>query len=123
MPRLTLVLGLLLVALGVVAYLGTGRESVTALIPAFFGIALAVLGRLAEPPARRKTMMHIALVVALLGLAGSVRGVPTAFDLLGGGTVERPAAAVVQALMALICLLLLVAGVRSFIAARRNPAA
>ena len=81
-----------------------------------------VLGRLAEPPERRKLMMHVALTVALLGLVGSARGVPKALTVLGGGEVERPTAALTQAVMALLCLFLIVAGVRSFIAARRNPA-
>ena len=43
MPKITVVVGLLLVLLGVGMYLGTGMESWTALIPAFFGVVLGLI--------------------------------------------------------------------------------
>ncbi len=44
MAKITFGLGLVLIVLGLGAYFGTGRESLTALIPAFFGLPLALLG-------------------------------------------------------------------------------
>jgi len=44
MPKTTLLFGVSLVVLGLGAYLVTGRESVTALIPAFFGLPVVGLG-------------------------------------------------------------------------------
>ena len=38
MTATTRLVGLILAVLGIVSYLGTGRTSVTALIPAFFGV-------------------------------------------------------------------------------------
>lgn len=119
MAHVTIALGLVLVVLGVGAYAATGGASFTALIPAFFGIPLAILGLLGRNETRLKMTMHLAAVVALLGLLGSLRGVPDLVALLAGNEVARPAAAVVQSLMAAACLAFLVLAIRSFVAARR----
>jgi len=42
MPRLTIVLGVVLIAIGVGFYIGTGSQSVTALIPAFLGLPIGL---------------------------------------------------------------------------------
>jgi hypothetical protein len=55
----------------------------------------------------------------LLGLIGSARGIPAFVSLLGGGEVERPAAAVAQAIMALACAVFIALGVKSFRDARK----
>jgi lysylphosphatidylglycerol synthetase-like protein (DUF2156 family) len=122
MDRVGIAFGLALVMLGVGAYAATGGQSVTALIPAFFGVPLTLLGFLARNENRRKLAMHLAAVLALLGLAGSARGVPGLVTLLGGGEVARPAAVTVQAIMATICLGFLVLAIRSFVLARRARA-
>ena len=116
MPRAADTTGAILVALGVVSYLATGRESVTALIPAFFGLPILVLGWLATLVTWRRHAMHAAAGLALLGLFGSARGVPATITLLSGGTVE-------QTVMAVVCLVFLVLAVRSFVAARRSRSA
>jgi hypothetical protein len=48
MQNLTLSLGILLIILGAASYLGTGQESVTALIPSFFGILFVLFGWLGK---------------------------------------------------------------------------
>ena len=68
--------GIVLVLLGVGAYLSTGAQSVTALIPTFFGIPLAALGFMARDERRLKLAMHVSTVLALLGFLGSARGIP-----------------------------------------------
>jgi hypothetical protein len=96
---------LALVALGVIGYLATGRESATALIPTAFGIvALAVL--MATSRAGRPALgATIVAVLAVLGIAGTARAFPAIADLLGGSEVARPAAIICQGLMALFSLL------------------
>jgi hypothetical protein len=74
MATTSMVFGGLLVLLGVSGYVLTDRVSVTALIPAVFGVVLLGLGALGNVPARRKLAMHIAMVVAVLGIAGSITG-------------------------------------------------
>ena len=118
MARFTIIVGIFLIALGVLGYSMTGRESVTALIPAFFGLPLGILGWIGLQPERVKLTMHIAVVVALIGLIGSSRGVVPFIEMIGGGEVARPGAVVAQTLMALVCALYVVASVRSFIQAR-----
>ena len=92
----------------------------TALIPSGFGIIIGILGILSKKENIRKHMIHGALLVALLGLIGSFSGLLKTFDLLRNITVERPTAAIAQAIMALICLVYLIAGVHSFISVRRK---
>ena len=72
MASMTIVFGLLLTILGVAGYLLTGAVSVTALIPAFFGLVLLVLGFLARAESMRKHAMHAAAVVGLIGFLGAL---------------------------------------------------
>ena len=62
---------------------------------------------------------HAAAVLALLGLLGSAQGVPAAITVAQGGEVERPEAAVSQAIMALLCVVFLVGAIKSFVDARK----
>ena len=119
LPRTTIGLGVILIVLGIAAYFGTGRSSITALIPAFLGLALAGLGALAlaKPPAR-KHAMHAAVVVALLGLVGSLmRPMRTLFS-------EEPLVfntpVIMQLITAVLCLIFIVLSVLSFVAARSS---
>ena len=119
MRRVTFFLAFLLVALGVGLYLGTGRESVTALIPAFLGVGLAICALVATTERRRMHAMHVAVLLAVAGVAGSARGVPAALRHMGGEAIERPAAAWGQTATALLCLGYVVLAIRSFVRARR----
>ena len=119
MPGLTIVFGLILIALGVVGYFATGRQSPTALIPAFAGALFLVLGLVARSPGARKHAMHAAAALAVLGFLGTVPGLIKFFRMLGGAEVARPAAVRSQAIMAVLCVVFVILCVRSFIAARR----
>jgi len=119
----TIGIGVALILLGLIGYFATGARSLTALIPAFFGAALAALGRLSREGKRRKLVMHIAVIVGLLGFAGSVPGVWKLIRMLGGAEIARPAAAVSQSIMAALTGVFVALCVKSFIDARRNPPA
>lgn len=108
-------LGGLLIVVGVIAYVVTDMASVTALIPAILGLAILVCGLLAGRDALHRHAIHAALVLALLGVLGSL---PMVIDLVTGSA-ERPAAAIASTITAVACLLYVVAGVRSFVAARQ----
>ncbi|MEX0652944.1 MAG: hypothetical protein WD534_14285 [Phycisphaeraceae bacterium] len=59
MARITLGLGLLLIALGLVGYFASGMASLTAMIPAIPGAVFALLGLLTLwQPTWRKHTMH-----------------------------------------------------------------
>lgn len=115
-----IMIGSALLVLGAGGYVVTGMVSWTALIPALFGLPILLLGLAGRKAAWRRHALHAAAGVALLGLLGSGRGVVGTARLLAGSEVPRPAAAISQAIMALLCLLLLVLAVKSFLAARGN---
>lgn len=123
MSKLTVLLGGLLIALGILSYAATSGVSVTALIPAFFGLPLAVLGFMAlKKEDLRRHFMHAAAALALLGFAGSVGAVRFALYMVSVGPahIENPAAVIARTLMALLCGGYLYFSIRSFIEARRN---
>lgn len=119
MSGLSIGIGVLLAALGLVGYMMSGGASLTALIPTAFGLAFLLLGILARNESKRKHVMHAAAALSLLGAGFTVGGLVKAFSMLGGATVERPQAVIAQAIMAVLCLVFLVFAVRSFIRARR----
>ena len=119
MARTTMIFGITLVALGVVGYVATDAVSMTALIPAFFGVVLLVAGWLALNEQRRKHAMHAAAMVGVVGFLGAARGLGGLFTLLSGGEVPRPAAVVSQSLMAALMAVFVALCVKSFIDARR----
>jgi hypothetical protein len=119
----TIGIGVALILLGLIGYSATGAASVTALIPAFFGVVLGALGWLSRDDKRRKLVMHIAVVVGLLGFAGSVSGIPKLMRMVGGAEIARPAAAISQSIMAVLTGVFVALCVKSFIDARRNPPA
>ena len=117
MASTTIVFGALLTLLGLVGYTLTGT-SVTALIPAFFGLILLVLGFLARSESIRQHAMHAAAAVALVGCGGAL------FSLLRAPLATRPAIAVFsQAAMVVLTAVFVGLCVRSFREARRRRSA
>ena len=123
MAKITIGIGVVLIALGVGGYFGTGRESWTALIPVCFGLPLALLGVVALKDHTWKHAMHVAAAIGLLGFAGTVKGLLKLPVLLTGGELDQPTAVAVQATMAIVCFVFVVLCVWSFVKARRASAA
>ena len=122
MAKMTLFFAAVLIVLGVAVFVATGSHAPTALIPAYFGVVLGILGMLANTPdiKRRMLFMHIAVTIGLLGfLFPGVRAAGDILQLLQNKTVLRPIAMWEELAMAVICLVFVLACVRSFIAARR----
>jgi hypothetical protein len=125
MAKVTIGLGIVLIVQGLLGYLviadadpETGKVSMTALIPAFFGVPFLLLGLIALNDSARKIAMHVAVVIGLLGLVGSL--MRPAMKLFSGEGVSFNAAVAMQLIMAALCLVFLVLCVRSFIAARQS---
>ena len=89
MPTTTIALGAALIVLGVASYVLTNGVSVTALIPAAFGLLLTAAGMIARNDRLRMHAMHGAVVVALLGFLGSFRGLLGIAKVLDGTAVRR----------------------------------
>jgi len=120
MAKFSMVWGIILIALGLISYFGISSESITALIPAFLGIPVLILGLLALNEKYLKHAMHGIAVLMLLGFAGTVSGLLKFFRMLGGELFERPSAITIQAIMAVLCLIFLVFAIKSFIEARKK---
>ena len=114
MANLTIGLGALLVLLGLAGYFGSNRVSKTALIPAFFGLPILALGLAALRADWHDYALYAAIAMAALGCLGAARGLPGLMRLLSGKEVKRPAAAIAQSVMALLCLAYVVYGIWSF---------
>lgn len=123
MAKLTIVFAVLLVALGVVSYVGTGSQHPTALIPTWFGLALGVFGFLAISPneKRRKLFMHINVTIGLLGFLGAAGRAIQAYGHARSLGIEPDRIALeAQATMAGLMLIYVALCVKSFIDARRS---
>ena len=118
MANITIIIGLLLIALGAGGYYGGGQASMTAMIPAFFGLPIALLGVVALKEKLRKHAMHGAVLLGLLGFVGALMS--PIMKLIRRETIELNLATGSQLAMAAICLIFVVLCVRSFIAARKS---
>lgn len=115
------IVGVLLVLLGVFGYSATRGVSVTALIPAVFGIALWGLAVLARNERWRRHAMHAAVVLGLLGFLATASALGRLPALLQGEAVVRPAAVISQSIMAILTGVFVALSVKSFVDARRRP--
>jgi hypothetical protein len=125
-PVVSVVFGLLLIALGVWGYWGGALGlweplglappktlSATALIPAYMGAALVILGLLAFKASFLKHAMHLAAVIGLVGLLAA------GGRLLQHGRIDDVAGASLAA-MTLLSAIFVGLCVNSFIQARRR---
>jgi hypothetical protein len=110
-----------MVALGFVGFLGTGSQHPTALIPAWFGLALAVFGFLAISPSesRRKLFMHINVTIGLLGfLGGAIEAVRGYVHAKSAGLEPDQIALASKTTMGALMFIYVILCVRSFVSAR-----
>lgn len=123
MAKVTIIFAVLLIAIGLVGYFGTGSAHPTALIPTWFGLALGICGILAISPSerRRRLFMHINVTIGLVGLIGAAaeagRGYASA---IAKGLAPDPIALAAKLAMAALLLIYVILCVRSFIQARRS---
>lgn len=122
MAKVTIVFAILLIALGLVSYFGTGSMHPTALIPTWWGVALGIGGFLAISPSerRRKIFMHINVTVGLVGLIGALVVAIQGYGAARSQGIDPDYIALAAKLtMAAILAVYVQLCVRSFIAARR----
>lgn len=117
MPRIIFTFAVIFVLLGIGAYLLTGAQSWTALIPAIFGLLLAIAGGVSLK--HLKHGGHFAATVGLLGFLGTAKSLGKLPALLKGEVVERAAAVGVQAAFAILSLIFIALCVKSFVDARK----
>ena len=130
MPVVSVVFGVILILLGIWGYWGGDLGlweplgfvppetlSITALIPAFVGLALVVLGLLAFKESLLKHAMHAAAMIGLLGFLAAGGRLLT--SLINKGKPEGVGGASLT-LMTLLCAIFVGLCVNSFIQARRR---
>jgi hypothetical protein len=116
-----------------VGYFGTGSQHPTALIPTWFGAALAIFGFLAisPSPGRRKLFMHINVTIGLLGFLGVLGEIARSLSNASHSAAAAAGSAVGEVngtaltskvIMATLLLVYVILCVRSFITARRAGA-
>ena len=119
MPSTSIISGALLILIGIIGYVFSiidGNTSLTALIPAAFGLLLVIFGFLAKSNENlRKHLMHAAVLVALLGFL-----IPAGRLLSQMSNIKVSLAVLSQVAMSLICLVFVILSVKSFVDARRN---
>jgi hypothetical protein len=99
-----LLFSLALIALGIGSYFATDRVSITALIPAAFGVIAAVLTLVGWlSPDLRQAMRYATTGLAVLGLLATMRSLPALFKWLSRKGESSPAA-LAKALMSVSCL-------------------
>jgi hypothetical protein len=132
-PVVSIVFGILLIALGIWGYWGgvldlwaplgleaPERLSTTALIPGVAGILLVVCGLFAFKESRLKHAMHTAALIGLFGFVAA--GSRLIQSLISKGKIEG-VGGISLAAMTLLCGVFLALCVNSFIQARRRRAA
>src|SRR5215468_8947772 len=111
--------GVALILIGLAGYLygvSSGHASPTSLIPAAFGLVIAILSAIGRARDNlRKHMMHIAVLFGLLGFI-----LPAGRLLANYSSFTLGAAAISQIAMAAVCLIFVVLALKSFIDARRT---
>ena len=119
MPSTAIISGILLIFIGIAGYVFSivdGNTSLTALIPAAFGLLLLIFGLIAKSKENlRKHLMHAAVLVGILGFL-----IPTARLVSQMSNIKVSLAVLSQAAMALVCLFFVILSVQSFVNARRN---
>ena len=121
MAKITLAFSIVYILMGALSYVLSGMASVTALIPAFFGIFYAIFASVSLwKPKLNKHMLHGSMTLTLLALAGTFKGFIKLIKWFNGAEFERILAIQVQGAFFVLSAILLVLGINSFIQARKN---
>ncbi len=124
MPIVTYIIAALLIGVGIVSFVTTGKEHYTSLIPCALGALLIVCAVIAGRGGKMlKHGMHAAAMLALIGFVGTVRGLSRLPALLEGQAVLLPEAVPGKSATAILCAIFLGICIASFIQARKARAA
>ncbi len=117
MAKLAIVFGVLIALISPVSMIAVGGFHATAMIPAYFGLAMIVFGAVALKPNLRMHAMHGAALVGVLGMLGGLgMSLP---KLIKGEPLARPAAVYSQLAMGILAAIFVALAVKSFIDARK----
>ena len=114
--------GLALIVLGVGFYFISETGSITILIPAFLGANIYALVLLSEKfPNQHRHFAHVNLFVLGLGCGATHKSVFAICNyLVKGEALTRPLASIEQFTTFILCLTAIIAGIKSFMDARKK---
>lgn len=121
MSQLAILFGLLLNAVGLVGFFGTGASHPTALIPCVLGVLLIICGFIARKESLHMHAMHVAVLIALIGFlatASSFIKIWSLFSATSALSALSVPATLSKFATALLCGIFFVLCVRSFVRAR-----
>lgn len=113
-----IILGAALVVLGVGSWVITDFASITALIPAVFGILIVGFASVGRETDRERLAVYGIAVLGALGVLGSLRAVPDMLAFATGEEVDSAVAVASQGLMILFGLALVAVAARAVLADR-----
>ena len=108
MTLLTALYGAFLTAIGLFAYFIISSESITALIPAFFGIPILIIAAIQANGQIVRTGLIIAVILAAIGFIATIPSLLKLPALLNETDIPRPEATIIQISMSILSLLYLV---------------
>lgn len=124
MVLFTKITGLMLIFLGGLGYFL--YETFTVLIPIILGSLIFILGLIADNPNRKRMSIHIAVMLAVIGLVvcwGGIKELPALLScggILGCESVNRPVAVLFRSVMFIVLFPYFIASIRFFIKARMS---
>lgn len=112
----TFIASITLILVGLIGYFWSESASLTALIPTWFGVALALCGALACKRSLHKAALTIAMLLGALGFVAAAMRLPKSYDAWQvAGCQTCPLAFISQACMTVITLLYVVVGIRAYL--------
>jgi hypothetical protein len=119
MPSTAILFGRLLILVGIIGYgygMYNNNASLTAMIPAVFGLILMLLGHLAKSKENiRKHLMHVAVIVGLIGFLMPVGRIMSKIS-----EFSFTFATAMLLSMAILCLVFVLLCVKSFVESRKS---
>ena len=97
-----------LILLGIAGYILTGMQSITALIPTFFGLVILSVFIITKGMKKFSVLIWTLIVLGAIGFIATVNGIPKVITLINGETIVRSSAAISQSIMAVISLIYVV---------------
>jgi hypothetical protein len=119
MSYLAIGVGIVMIAMGVVSIAETPSSLFDIVFPAGLGMLFILMGLLARKEQLKKHAMHGAAMLSLLGLVLTIPALSVLGAQSHGGMPPHAITSFAQMATGVLCLVFLVAAVRSFIVARR----
>ena len=118
LQKISVLYGVFLIVWGIVISLIGNSQSITSLIPTFFGLLVLSLGVLSLlMPSRRKLLMHL---IAILGVLIFLGGLDFIRSALSSGAFSNPWADLSKLMMAVTGFSFCFLCIKSFILSRKN---